>query len=129
MQNLNSSLVVKIFNILINASSINMFMSNIYNYKIIYTVLIKKFNFAFLKRNIKYFKFNLRNTFITDKGLQYFKGVHTINLSDCDQITDGGLEYLKGVHTINLNGCNKITDKGLEYLKGVHIIDLSYCNK
>ena len=26
-------------------------------------------NFGFLKRNIKYFKFNLQNTFITDKGL------------------------------------------------------------
>ena len=39
---------------------------------------------------------------------------------DWTRITDKGLEYLKGVHTINLWNCTKITDKGLEYLKGVH---------
>ena len=42
---------------------------------------------------------------------------------DCQNITDKGLEYLKGVHTINL-GYTKITDKGLEYLKDVHTINL-----
>ena len=62
-------------------------------------------------------------------GLEYLKGVHTINLSYCNQITDKGLEYLKGVHTINLPCCKQITDKGLKYLKGVHTINLSYCNK
>ena len=67
------------------------------------------------------------------------KGVHTINLSYCNNITDQGLQYLKGVHTINLSYCNKITDQGLQYLadksalisgklKGVHTINLSHCN-
>lgn len=46
--------------------------------------------------------------------------VHTIDLRFCDQITDNGLEYLKGVQTINLSNCNKI-DKGSEYLKGAKI--------
>ena len=32
------------------------------------------------------------------------------------------MKYLRGVHTINLSNCNKITDQGLEYLKGVKII-------
>ena len=86
-------------------------------------------NFEFLKRNIKYFKFNISNNKITDKGLEYLKDVHIINLNWCYQITDKGLEYLKGVHTIDLTYCNKITDKGLEYLKGVHTINLTYCNK
>ena len=73
--------------------------------------ICNKSNFAFLKRNIKYFKFNLQNTFITDNGLQYFKCVCTINLSDCKEIKDKGLEYLKGVRTIDLYNCNKITDR------------------
>ena len=40
-----------------------------------------------------------------------------LNLKHCNiifkwkQITDSGLEYLKGVHTIYLLNCNKITDK------------------
>ena len=66
---------------------------------------------------------------ITDQGLQYLKGVHNINLKDCNQITDQGLQYLKGVHTINLKGCNQITDQGLQYLKGVHTINLKGCNQ
>ena len=33
-------------------------------------------------------------------------------------ITDKGLEYLKGVHTIYLWRCQNITDEGLECLKG-----------
>ena len=28
-------------------------------------------------------------------------------------ITDDGLAHLKGVHTINLDNCNQITDVGL----------------
>src|SRR5580692_8310264 len=66
---------------------------------------------------------------ITDKGLAYLKGVHTINLSNCKQITDEGLIYLKGVHSINLTWCEHITDKGLAHLKGVQSIDLSCCNR
>ena len=74
--------------------------------------------------------FMLNNTNITDKGLETFKELpkglapHTINLWNCQSITDKGLEYLKGVHTITLWNCKSITDKGLEYLKGVHTINL-----
>src|SRR5438874_1265859 len=77
---------------------------------------INKYFMNFFKRNIKWFKINC-SCEITDKGLKYLKGVHTINLYNCNKITDKGLKYLKGVHTINLACCNKITDKGLEYLK------------
>src|SRR5438874_9671760 len=88
---------------------------------------INKYFMNFFKRNIKWFRINC-SCKITDKGLEYLKDVHTIDLSFCNQITDKGLEYLKGVHTINFD-CNQITDKGLEYLKGVHIIDLTDCNQ
>ena len=45
---------------------------------------------------------------LTDQGLKYLKGVHTINLYRCEKITDEGLKYLSGVHTINLSSCEKI---------------------
>ena len=73
--------------------------------------ICNKSNLTFLKKNIKYFKFNFRNYRITNKGLRYLKDVHTIDLYDCRQITDSGLEYLKNVHTINLSYCNQITNK------------------
>nr|HMP31047.1 hypothetical protein [Saprospiraceae bacterium] len=41
----------------------------------------------------------------------------TIYLGYCKKITDEGLKYLDGVHTIDLTCCNKITDEGLKYLK------------
>src|SRR5439155_1391516 len=90
---------------------------------------INKYFMNFFKRNIKWFKINCSTSIITDKGLEYLKGVYTINLKYCNQITDKGLEYLKGVYTININYCNQITDKGLEYLKGVHTIYLYGCNQ
>ena len=82
-------------------------------------------NIPFIDIFLRFFKniysINLSDTNITDKGLEYLKGVHIIDLSGCQMITDKGLEYLKGVHTINLES-TKITDKGLQYLKGVHTI-------
>src|SRR5438874_10325186 len=89
---------------------------------------INKYFMIFFERNIKWFRINCSKS-ITDKGLEYLKGVHTIDLYNCNQITDKGLEYLKGVHTIDLYNCNQITDKGLEYLKGVHTINLFGCNQ
>src|SRR5439155_216276 len=81
---------------------------------------INKYFMNFFKRNIKWFKIDY-SWKITDKGLEYLKGVHTININNCNKITDKGLEYLKGVHTIYIHNCNQITDKGLEYLKGAKI--------
>ena len=63
---------------------------------------------------------------LTDQGLQYLNGVHTINLSYCRQITDQGLQYLtdksaitsgklKGVHIL-IYQCNQLTDQSLQYL-------------
>ena len=91
--------------------------------------LLETYLIEFFKRNIKRFKIICSFSKITDTGLQYLTGVHTINLSDCHQITDTGLQYLTGVNTINISYCNKITDTGLQYLKGVHIIFLNGCNK
>ena len=58
--------------------------------------ICNKENKSFLQRNIKRFVFDLSYTKVTDEGLEYLKGVHTISLYYCYQITDVGLEYLKG---------------------------------
>ena len=71
--------------------------------------------------NLWRFNILLGDSKITDQGLSYLQGVHTINLRRCKQITDNGLSYIKGVHTIDLRFCNKITDKGLNHLKLNHL--------
>lgn len=42
------------------------------------------------------FKINFIKTPITEIGLAYLKGVHTIKIACCDKITDAGFAYLKG---------------------------------
>ena len=84
------------------------------------------FRYAFKKFNKM---LPLATTNLSLNDLEYLKGVHTIDLTDCQQITDVGLEHLKGVHTINLSHCHQITNAGLEHLKGVHTINLYTCNK
>ena len=50
------------------------------------------------------YNIKLRYDYEITERLKCLKGVHTIDLTLCDQITDGGLKYLKsvGVHTIDL---------------------------
>ena len=63
-------------NILIDDLLINIL--NILTTKELFKFCIcNQLNFAFLERNIKYFKFNFQDTFITNNGLEYFKGVVT----------------------------------------------------
>src|SRR5271163_4985907 len=81
-----------------------------------YATIIQKFG--------KQFNVNITDKTINDDKLKYFKGVHTIDLSECNQITDHGCEFLKGGHTIDLSGCKQITDRGCKFLTGVHTINL-----
>jgi hypothetical protein len=64
-----------------------------------------------------------------DSEIQYLKGIHTLDLSDCAQITDKGLVHLKGIHTLSLCAFKQITDKGLVHLKGIHFLNLMYCRQ
>src|SRR5580692_11289470 len=86
--------------------------------------ICKDFHVKFLNSN---FDISFKNLPIHNELLYYFNRCNSIDLSNCNKITDKGLEYLKGVHTIKLACCNKITDKGLKYLKGVRTIDLFNC--
>lgn len=65
------------------------------------------------------------NKNITDGGLKYLKGTQSINLDSNINITDGGLKYIKGTQSINLFENRKITDHGLQYLKGIQSLDLT----
>ena len=60
-----------------------------------------------------------------DIDLKVFRGVHTLDLSECSKITD--VSGLGGVHTLDLYSCSNITD--VSGLGGVHTLDLCCCDK
>jgi hypothetical protein len=51
--------------------------------------------------------------------------VHTLDLSDCQQITD--VSALNKVHTLHLSLCQQITD--VSALGSLHILHLSFCQQ
>src|SRR5271166_4883318 len=63
------------------------------------------------KRWLKIYKETIRMYDVEIKckaSSTFVKGVHTLNMSFCDQIID--LKSLKGIHTLNINGCDRITN-------------------
>ena len=70
---------------------------------------------------------------ITDDDFQYFQGIHTLIMIECDQstITDQAFSYLKGIHTLHMSGCNQstITDQAFSYLKGIHTLFMDECDQ
>ena len=86
-------------------------------------LLSKTINF-YVTKNLHYLIKNLNcsKSQITDKGISYLKGIHTLDISWCDQITDKGISYFKRIHTLDISYCFQITDKGISYLKGIHTL-------
>jgi hypothetical protein len=66
---------------------------------------------------------------ITDKGLSYLKGIHTLNMDSCRKITDLGLSYISGVNTLDIEDCIGITSTGIASLNGLQKINMTGCNK
>src|SRR3989338_6448328 len=107
--------------------------SKILNSKVImikkpFTVRSNILNLDFMK-NLSYKIFNLNifhNKSITDKAFEYLKGIHTIDMSRCNQntITDKAFKNLKGIHTLHMKSCNQdtITDKAFQNLRGIHTL-------
>jgi hypothetical protein len=81
-------------------------------------------------------------------GFECLGGVHSIDLSDCDQLRDEHITNLGTVSVLNLSGCASITNvshlggvkelnlsecrgitSGFECLGGVHSLSLSYCTQ
>ena len=69
----------------------------------------------------------------TDADFAHLAGVHTLDMSRCNQatITDGAFAHLAGVHTLNMSGCRQwtITDGAFAHLAGVHTLDMSWCRQ
>ena len=48
---------------------------------------------------------------LTDADFVHFRGIHTLNMSWCNQatITDGAFAHLAGIHTLNMSCCHQAT--------------------
>jgi len=64
---------------------------------------------------------------ITNKGISFLKGCHTVNLSYCKLVTDEGIKALSNCYTVNLSWCKLVTDEGIKALSNCHTVDLSEC--
>ena len=73
--------------------------------------IIKKWNKLYLENN----------TNITNEGLRWLQGVHTLDLWSNTNVTNEGLKWLQGVHTLNLWSNTKITNEGLRWLVSYEI--------
>ena len=62
-------------------------------------ILISKTIKNYVQKNLRHLIKNLNcsESRITDKGIYYLKGIHTLDISYCFQITDKGISYLKGI--------------------------------
>ena len=97
-----------------------------------FTVRKKVDNLKFLEK-ISFRVLNLRLQYnpISDNDFSFIRGIHTLNMSHCNQttITDEAFVHLKGIHTLDISHCNQttITDKAFENLKGIHTLNMSHC--
>src|SRR3989338_9650836 len=64
---------------------------------------------------------------ITDESIKMLGGLHTLNISNCKNITDESVKMLGGLNTLDLSNCNNITDESVKMLGNVHTLYLSYC--
>ena len=63
---------------------------------------------------------------ITDVDFSHLAGVHTLNMSNCNQssITDAAFSHLAGIHTLDMSWCYQpsITDTTMSYLEDVPVL-------
>ena len=68
----------------------------------------------------------LRGRSHTDADFFHLRGIHTLDMSGCDQesITDSAFVHLRGIHTLNMHGCNQesITDAAFVHLGGIQCL-------
>ena len=69
---------------------------------------------------------------LTDAAFASFKGIHTLNMRDCNQatITDAAFSYLKGITSLNMKVCNQVTVTGysLPQLLGITHLESGGCH-
>ena len=59
---------------------------------------------------------NYRGYNLTDKQVKMLGGLHTLELSGCQNITNESIKMLGGLHTLKLYNCPNITDDSIKML-------------
>ena len=81
----------------------------------------------------RFMNISLKKKIFTDKVFEYFKNLHTLDMSYCKQttITDKAFLNLKNLHTLDMSNCDQttITDKAFLNLQNLHTLDIRYCMK
>ena len=70
---------------------------------------------------------NNRN--IHDGEFVHLRGIHTLDMWECDQITDAAFVHLRGIHTLSIFYCRQITDAAFVHLRGIHTLNIEWCSK
>jgi len=67
------------------------------------------------------------NPSVTDEHFQFLEGIHTLDMSGCENITDRAFCHIKGIHTLDMSGCAQVTDSAFPYLTGIHTLYMADC--
>ena len=70
---------------------------------------------------------------VTDAAFVHLRGIHTLNMSRCNQATimDAAFVHLRGIQSLNMFCCNQatITDAAFVHLRGIQVLDMAYCRQ
>jgi len=72
---------------------------------------------------------NVSDQSITDNALAPFsdRGIHTLNVSNCQNLTDAVFQFLQHTQDLNVSSCWQITGSGFPHIKGIPKLDIRYC--
>ena len=65
----------------------------------------------------------------SDDDFRYLREIQSLFMSWCSSITDNAFEYLHGIHTLDMTFCQQstISDKAFKNLRGIHTLDMEGC--
>ena len=73
---------------------------------------------------------------IVDADFVHIRGeegvrLHSLNMWGCNAVTDAAFVHLRGIHTLDISWCNQrtITDAAFVFLRGIHKLNIQGCNQ
>ena len=70
---------------------------------------------------------------VTDAAVVHLRGIHTLDLSHCDQltITDAAFAHLAGIQRLSIRACRQgtIADAAFAHLRGIQLLNMSVCTQ
>ena len=70
---------------------------------------------------------------VTDAAFVQLRGIHTLDMSGCNQatITDAAFVHLRGIHSLYMGGCNQvtITEEAFVNLRGINLLYMWNCDQ